>query len=141
MINKELIRDRLILINDYLIQLEILSHLSKEEFLRDRRNPAAAESFLRRSLEAIFDIGRHILAKTGNIDMSTEYKAIALGLGEKDIINKHLSQKLSQMAGYRNRLVHLYHMISQEELYDIITENLDDIRQFIKNIEKFIEKN
>jgi len=73
--------------------------------------------------------------------MSTEYKAIALGLGEKDIINKHLSKKLSQMASYRNRLVPLYHMISQEELYDIITENLDDIRQFIKNIEKFIEKN
>ncbi len=32
--------------------------------LSDRRNPAAAESYLRRSLEAIFDIGRHILAKS-----------------------------------------------------------------------------
>lgn len=36
---------------------------NKGEFLQNRHNVAAAESYLRRSLEALFDIGRHILAK------------------------------------------------------------------------------
>nr|WP_233187729.1 DUF86 domain-containing protein [Petrotoga sp. 9T1HF07.CasAA.8.2] len=129
------------LINKYISQLEMLSQFSKEEFLSDSRNPAAAESFLRRSLESIFDIGRHILAKIGNIDMAGEYKAIATGLGEKDIVSEHLSQKLIQMAGYRNRLVHLYHNISEEELYDIVKEDLKDLEQFVICIEKYLENN
>ena len=141
MINKDLVRDRLLLINKYLSQLEMLSQFSKEEFLSDSRNPAAAESFLRRSLECIFDIGRHILAKIGNIDMAGEYKAIATGLGEKGIVSEHLSHKLIQMAGYRNRLVHLYHNISEEELYDIVKEDLKDLKQFVVSIEKYIENN
>ena len=141
MINKDLVRDRLLLINKYVAQLEKLSQFSKEEFLSDSRNPAAAESFLRRSLESIFDIGRHILSKIGSIDMAGEYKAIAKGLGEKGIVSEHLSQKLIQMAGYRNRLVHLYHNISEEELYDIVKEDLNDLKQFVVSIEKYLEIN
>jgi Protein of unknown function DUF86. len=89
-------------------------------------------------LEAIFDIGRHILAKTGNIDLSTEYKAIAKGLGEKGFVSSETSKNLVEMAGYRNRMVHLYNMVSEEELYSIITSELKDIEKFITEIKKNI---
>lgn len=36
---------------------------SLETFLEDPRNAAAAESYLRRALEGLLDLGRHILAK------------------------------------------------------------------------------
>lgn len=138
MINKQLIIDRLVLIDGYLKELRILASLDKDSFLNDKKNAAAAESFLRRSLEAIFDIGRHILAKTGNIDLSTEYKAIAKGLGEKGFVSSETSKKLVEMAGYRNRMVHLYNMVSEEELYSIITSELKDIEKFITEIKKNI---
>ncbi len=138
MIDKGLIKGRLLLIDDYITQLESLSQMPISEFLSDRRNAAAAESFLRRSLEAIFDIGRHILAKTGGINMATEYKAIARGLGERNVVSKDLSQKLIQMAGYRNRMVHMYHIIAEDELYNIITEDLNDIREFVVSIKKYL---
>lgn len=54
------------IIREFLIKLERLSKFSREEFLSDERNPAACESFLRRCIEAMFDIGRHILAKSFN---------------------------------------------------------------------------
>lgn len=138
MINKQLIIDRLVLIDGYLKELRILASLDKDSFLNDKKNAAAAESFLRRSLEAIFDIGRHILAKTGSIDLSTEYKAIAKGLGEKGFVGSETSKKLVEMAGYRNRMVHLYNMVSEEELYSIITSELKDIEKFITEIKKNI---
>jgi len=72
------------------------------------------------------------------MDLSTEYKSIAKGLGEIGIINKELSEKLAQMAGYRNRLVHLYNLISDEELYNIITSDLKDIEDFVSAIKKYI---
>ena len=98
----------------------------------------AAESFLRRSLEAIFDIGRHILAKTGHIDLATEYKSIAKGLVTKGIVDDGLGHKLLQMAGYRNRMVHLYSVITNEELYEIINNDLNDIYDFVKSIKKYL---
>lgn len=82
MINKTLIKDRLVLLDNYLDALRSLALLQKNAFMSDKRNAAATESFLRRSLEAIFDIGRHILAKSGKMDMAAEYKAIAKGLGD-----------------------------------------------------------
>jgi len=75
----------------------------------------------------MFDIGRHILAKSGKMDMAAEYKAIAKGLGDIGAVGTALSEKLVQMAGYRSRLVYMYHIVSDEELYDIITTELDDI--------------
>lgn len=106
----------------------------------DKRNPAAAESFLRRSLEAIFDIGRHIVAKTGGVEMASEYQSIATGLSEKRVVDSELSRTLSQMAGYRNRLVYMYHMISSRELLSIINDHLEDIEKFIVQVNEYLNE-
>jgi len=114
-----------------------MAGMSLPDFLSDRRNPASTESFLRRSLEAVFDIGRHILAKSRG-EKIIEYKEIALFLGREKVIPLELSQKLIPIAGYRNRLVHFYHEISDKELYEIIKKDLGDIEDFVKAIERFL---
>jgi uncharacterized protein YutE (UPF0331/DUF86 family) len=126
------------LIQECIIELKKLSMMQKKEFLSDKRNPAAGESYLRRSLEAIFDIGRHLLAKSyGFKDL--EYKKIALELGEKGVVEKEYSRTLMKMAGYRNRMVHLYHEIGPEEIYEILKNHLSDIEQFIEKIAGFLD--
>lgn len=139
-VDKLLVKQRLALIAEYLEELRELARMPKEEFLKIR-NSSSAESFLRRSLEAIFDIGRHILAKNGGINIAQEYKGIARGLGDKGIISEELAEQLVKMAGYRNRLVHLYHQVSDEELYEIIQDNLNDIARFKNQILEYITKN
>jgi uncharacterized protein YutE (UPF0331/DUF86 family) len=94
-VDKLLINQRLSYIKEYLEELVKLSELPKDKFLK-KINSAAAESFLRRSLEAIFDVGRHILAKNDGTKFALEYKSIAKGLQEKGIINKDLENKLIQ---------------------------------------------
>ena len=121
-----------------LMELKPFSTMNKEEFLSDRKNPPFVESYLRRSLEAIFDVSRHILSKTYGFK-DIEYKAIARALGEKEIITKELSNVLSEMAGYRNRMVHFYKEITPEELYHIMGDNLKDIDRFTKEIVAFIK--
>ncbi len=118
-------------------ELKPFSTLSKEDFLADRKNPPFVESYLRRGLEAVFDIGRHILAKTSGFK-EIEYKAIARELGEKEVITKELSEVLYIMAGYRNRMVHFYREITSEELYHITANNLKDFESFIREIVSFI---
>ncbi len=59
----------------------------------------AAESCLRRALEALFDLGRHILAK-GFAEGVTDYKDIAVKLEGHDVITPELGEKMKLMAGY-----------------------------------------
>jgi len=136
-INKPLVLSRLALIADYLVQMQRISKLSKQEFLMQKDTVAAAESYLRRTLEAVFDIGRHIAAKKGGTDLAAEYKGIAKFLADKNIVSRELAGSLVQMAGYRNRLVHLYHLINDEELYEILSNDLSDISRFISDIKRY----
>jgi len=138
-LNLNKIKDNLNLIGEFLEKLKRLSKLSKNEFLSDERNPAATESFLRRCIEATFDIGRHILSKSFD-SKSLEYKEVAKELGEKGIVSNQYSETLIKMAGYRNRMVHFYREISAEELYDILQNELIDIENFFKEIEVFLRK-
>ena len=79
--------------------LQDLPIQNKEKFLASKHNVAAAESYLRRSLEALFDIGRHILTKRFGTP-ATEYKEIAKGLLEKNILQEEEAAILRKMAGF-----------------------------------------
>lgn len=140
MINRTLIETRLSLILELTRQLDSLASISREEFLEDARNVGAAESFLRRALEAIFDVGRHLLAKSGHSDLAKEYKSIAQGLGSLGIIPEPFVPTLIQMAGYRNRLVHFYHQVTAFELYEIINARRDDLRRFVDFVATYLVK-
>jgi len=125
-------------IESCLQELKPFSTMREEEFFSDKKNPPFVESYLRRSLEAIFDIGRHILAKTCGFK-EIEYKAIAKELGQREVITKELSEVLMAMAGYRDRMVHFYREVTSQELYLIIKESLKDLERFVKEIGLFIE--
>lgn len=139
-LNISMITGRIDVIRTALSHLKDLSALTQEEFLLDYKNPASAETFLRHCLEAAFDIGRHILAKTGKVRLTHEYKDIARGLGESGVLSQSMAQKLVEMAGYRNRIVHFYHEITNEELYRILQDDLEDFRHFLEEIGQFIER-
>lgn len=95
-------------------------------FSSDKRNIWAAESCLRRALEALLDLGRHILAKCFAKGV-TEYKKIAEELEKEKVLSPGNATLLTTLAGYRNRMVHFYDEISPEELYAICTTELDDL--------------
>jgi len=138
-LNLNRVESYLAAIQGFLAELREFSAMSREEFLADKRNPAATESYLRRCLEAVFDLSRHILAKSYGFK-ELEYKKIASSLGENGIVDSDFSETLVKMAGYRNRMVHLYNEISPAELHEIIQTHLSDIDQFMREIIGFLKK-
>jgi len=113
-----------------LASLENLPLGSVEEFSRSRDTVAAAESYLRRSLEALFDVGRHILGKGFGVPVA-EYKQVARDLADRGVISAVYLNLMVNMAGYRNRLTHFYDEVSMEELYQIVTVHREDIRNIL----------
>ena len=137
-LNTARILDIIGFIEDCIKELKPFAEMTEESFLSDKKNPPFAESYIRRGLEAIFDIGRHILAKTSGFK-EIEYKAIAKELGEKGIITKELSELLHKMAGYRNRMVHFYKEVAPLELYQIVVNHLEDFERFNREVVAFIK--
>ncbi len=109
-------------------ELVKLTDLSKEEFLRKEHSYAVTEHFFRRALEGILTAGTHILSR---LPIETkDYTAIIQSLGKAGVISPEFAQRNKGLAGYRNRLVHMYWEVTVEELYDTVREHLEDIEKF-----------
>jgi uncharacterized protein YutE (UPF0331/DUF86 family) len=120
--------DRLGTVDELLALMRALPLADEAAIRSDPRNLAAIESCLRRSLEALFDVGRHILAK-GFGQGVVEYRLIAEALGEVGVLGSDEAKLFALMAGYRNRLVHLYHDVGEDELLEIARERLADLER------------
>jgi uncharacterized protein YutE (UPF0331/DUF86 family) len=134
------IGDRLAWIDKMVVEIRALPLDSYEDFSANRRDVWAAESRLRRALEAVFDLGRHILAK-GFGQGVTEYKQIASELETAGVLSHSRARLLSTLAGYRNRLVHFYHEVTSEDLYEICRNYLDDLLRIKNAFRKWVNEN
>jgi uncharacterized protein YutE (UPF0331/DUF86 family) len=110
-----------------------------EDFVGDTVRAAAGESFLRRGLEALLDLGRHILAK-GFAVPTPEYKQIPHELHKRGVIPSDLTERFLQMAGYRNRMVHFYDEVTPQELYAILTGEVEDVDEVLTALTAWVEE-
>lgn len=136
-ISKRVISDRLAWVDRMLSEIHSLPLESKTLFMQDSRNVWAAESCLRRALEALFDMGRHIAAK-GFGEGVTEYKEIAATLKRHDVVSADELVVMQKLAGYRNRLVHFYHDVNADELYEICVSHLGDVERIANALRQWL---
>jgi uncharacterized protein YutE (UPF0331/DUF86 family) len=126
LVSQKIATAKLDVISEMLGSIESLPLASENEFTRDPHMVAAGESYLRRALEALLDLGRHVLAKGFGLPVA-EYAAIAEQLGAKGVVASDLAARMKLMASYRNRLVHGYDVVKPNELYTILTSKVSDV--------------
>ncbi len=129
-VSRAVVADRVALIRRLLDESGMLPLDDLDDFTRDPRMVAAGESYLRRALEALLDIARHVLAK-GFARGPSEYAEVAWQLGEVGVVSRGQSERLVLMARYRNRLVHGYEEVTARELYDLLAGRLGDIEEMV----------
>ena len=139
-VSATVVADRLAWIDTMLAGVRALPLDTLAVFESDPRNAAAAESYLRRALEALLDLGRHLLAK-GFAVVATEYRDIPKQLESHGVIGADQARVLARMAGYRNRMVHFYIEVSREELYEICTQRLVDIESAANQMRAWLRAN
>lgn len=139
-IRSNVVTERVSWIREMTASIQTLPLERYKDFVSDSRNIAAAESYLRRSIEALLDLGRHILAK-GFAVAVTEYKEIGSTLTKEKVLTDDQGALLRQIAGYRNRMVHFYHEITHKELYLLCTQNLRDIETIMETMVFWLREN
>jgi len=137
MVRVEVIRKRLNKLDEYLSILKNMKEWSYKEFISDPEKYGSVERFLQLSIEAINDIGNHIIAdlELGTIDW---YSDIPKLLNQKGYINDELKNVWIRMIGFRNILVHDYVEIDRKIVFDTLQNNLDDFKQIEKALACFL---
>lgn len=135
-VDLKIVRDRLLVVEQSLKDLRALPHTSLEGFISDRRNVLAADAALRRALEALFDVARHLLAKGVGVG-SLEYREVARQIGEHALVtDAPLVACFVEMAGYRNRLTHHYDEVTPQELFAVVSRELRDLESIARELSR-----
>ncbi|SFD31941.1 type VII toxin-antitoxin system HepT family RNase toxin [Clostridium uliginosum] len=135
--DKNKIDQKLLFMDTCLNKLKKLSTLDKDAFIDDFTKVDSAKYLLQVSIEAMLDISSHLIARNrwGRPKDNKDHFQILFDNGiifEKDVLIYF------NMAKFRNRIVHMYFNISDEMIYDIVQNNINDFERFIGNIAKVI---
>lgn len=118
-------------------RLHDLRRLEKDVFLSDEHKIGSAKYNLIVAIEGIIDLCNHIIAKNG-YRTPDDYADTFRVMAERGAFGSEFTNTLTQMVRFRNRLVHIYWEVDNDELYAIIQSNLNDIHRFLKEFGQFI---
>jgi uncharacterized protein YutE (UPF0331/DUF86 family) len=137
MVRPEVIQKRLEKLEEYLAILEKIKKYSREEFLADPERYGSAERFLQLSIEALDDMGNHLVADSelGVIDSAADIPRL---LHEHGHVDAALQETWVRMIGFRNILVHDYLDIDRSIVYDALQSRLKDIRALMRIFAQFL---
>lgn len=124
-------------INAALHKLARYSGISVEEFLSSSEKVDSAKYNLIIAIEGAIDICNSIVARAGGRAPQDHADCFAI-LGELKLINGEYVDRLKRMAKFRNLLVHLYWKVDDRKVYQILKEDIQDIKDYLKVIDKVI---
>jgi len=139
MVNPEKVHSLLRNLQSALEQLRQIGQMEQKHFLGDGLVIGAAKYYLQTAIEACIDIGNHIISSEG-YRAPRDYRDVFTILEENTLISNTQAIQLQQMAGLRNRLVHLYWEIDDELIYQYILANLSDFDQYIQSVLDFLKR-
>lgn len=139
-IDREKIIARVEDIKNALLELGKIPNKTMEDFAADKNHFYLASYWLRIAIEGVLTIGTHILSRMPSNGKQKDYTQVILSLVDYNILPQDFAKKIKGMAGYRNRLVHLYWNVSKEEILNTLQNELGDFQKFVGYIEDFLAK-
>lgn len=128
MVRQEVIRKRLQKLDEYLAILYRLRDTPREQFLADPEKYGSAERFLQLAIEAVNDIGNHLVADLG-LGQVEWYRDIPEALYAAGYIDASLRDQWIRMIGFRNVLVHDYLDVDRAQVYAVLQDHLEDLEK------------
>ena len=102
---------------------------------RDKRNMILHAMLV--SIQSAIDIASHLISQNGLKRPATYRETFDL-LGQAGMISEELAGELSDLAGFRNVLVHIYWDLDLDVIYSVLQNDLKTLRRFRDEIKEFL---
>lgn len=125
------------LIDDSLRKLEEIKkeNPSLERYRNSWKDKDSAERNLQKTIEAIIDIGKMLVADKGLREPGNN-REVFLILEENNLFPTEFISLIDKMIGMRNILVHSYDRVDEAIVYGILQKNLCDVRKLCDHFKK-----
>lgn len=104
---------------------------------RDKRNMVLHSMLI--SIQSAIDIATYIIVEKGLRKPSTYRETFEI-LEEGQVIPEDLANDLSDLAGFRNVLVHIYWELDLDVIYGILRNDLEVLVTFKKIVKELLEE-
>jgi len=136
-VNQKSVLRRLQKLDEYLAYLYDLQQYDFDEFVETPIYFGAGERFLHLAIEAVNDIGNHIIADQ-NLGVVKKYADIPEILLKHGFISQPVCDTWKDMSGFRNVLVHQYADIERKRVYEVLHDGLEFIESLKTVFAKFL---
>ncbi|AKB80424.1 hypothetical protein MSHOH_3941 [Methanosarcina horonobensis HB-1 = JCM 15518] len=104
---------------------------------RDKRNMILHAMLV--SIQAAIDIATSLIAKEG-LGKPTTYRETFEILGQAGLIPEELAEELSDLAGFRNVLVHIYWQLDLDQVYGVLQNDLKTLQSFLQEVKGLLDQ-
>lgn len=139
MLNKDLIKTKMRSIQEYLLEIEPILSLTKEQIVSVVEKLRTLERVFQLIVDAMLDINIHIIREL-ELNSPDDLKSTFIILAEGKILPFDFAQKISPVVGLRNILVHGYEKIDRKLFIDSFQKNKQDFDEYLLLINSFLEK-
>ena len=119
-------------------RLRNLSHLEREEFLKDPDKVGSCKYHFIVAIECCVDLCNHVIARNG-YRMPEDYGDTFKVMAEAGALEESFAAELANMARFRNRLVHLYWEVDEGQVHEILQSRLRDFKTLLDAIARFLD--
>jgi len=111
--------------------------LPLDRLLRERDLKNMVLHALLVSIQASIDIANHLISEEG-LRRPANYREAFQILGEARLIDDDLARELSDLAGFRNILVHIYWGLDMEMVYHILQNDRKHLVNFRDEVKRIL---
>ncbi len=106
---------------------------SRDDFLENEDLQDIVLHNLQLAIQGCIDLGTHIVTDEG-WGVPGSFSEVFYKLEEHSIIPKELSERLVEMVGFRNRIIHDYEDIDLNIVYEAWHQGIKDIEKYVLQI-------
>lgn len=104
---------------------------------RDKRNMVLHAMLV--SVQSSIDVATYLIAEKG-LGRPVTYRETFEIMGQCRLIPEELAEELSDLAGFRNVLVHIYWQLDLDQVYGILQNDLETLKLFLQEVKKLLER-
>ena len=139
MLNKDLINTKIRNIQEYLLEIEPILSLPKDQIITNVEKLRTLERNFQLIVDAILDINIHFIREF-ELGSPNDLQSTFVILAEGKVIPMDFAKKISPVVGLRNVLVHGYEKVDRDLFVDSFQKNRQDFDKYMLFINSFLDK-
>lgn len=139
-ISKQLVLEKITLSKEHLIEArEILYSMTDKEILKSKPYLHTLERYLQLIVDAVLDINNHLI-KELDLEPAKDLKSTFNILADNQVLDKDFAQKISNVVGLRNLIVHQYEKVDNNKFLNDFRKHNSDFDEYFRQITSYLNK-